>query len=251
MFLVVKKRAIYLVAAILLSVLMLSVALGMSSKAIKTASKRLIPIYSVSRSDGKVALTFDAAWGSDKTRKIMDELEKNGFRGTFFLTGFWIDENEELTKEISERGHLVANHSENHKHLAKVNKSTLIEEIDGVDRKIECLTGSAPKYFRAPYGEYDNALMETLQERNTYCIQWSIDSLDWKGISASEIVSRVCEKMGSGAIVLFHNNSEHILEALPIICLAMKNKNLSCVRVDEMIHKENYYVDNNGKQFSN
>lgn len=251
MFLVVKKKVVCLIGVILLVIIVGSVAVGMSSKAIETANKRLIPIYSVDNMEDKVALTFDAAWGSDKTRKIMDLLEANGYKGTFFLTGFWIDENEELTKEIFSRGHLIGNHSENHKHLSEVKKEELKEEIDGVSTKIERLTGQTTKYFRAPFGEYDNRLISTLNERSTYCIQWSIDSLDWKGISGKEISDRVVSRVKSGDIILFHNNSDHVLDALPLIILAIKNKKLSAVRVDELIYKDNYYIDNLGKQIRN
>ncbi len=251
MFLVVKKKVVCLIGAILLVIIVGCVAMGMSSRAIETASKRLIPIYSVDNTEGKVALTFDASWGSDKTRKIMNLLEDNGYRGTFFLTGFWVDENEELTKEIFSRGHLVGNHSENHKHLSEVKKEVLKEEIDGVSTKIEKLTGETTKYFRAPFGEYDNRLISALNERNIYCIQWSIDSLDWKGISGKEISDRVVSRVKSGDIILFHNNSDHVLDALPLIILALKNKNLTAVRVDELIYKDNYYIDNSGKQIRN
>ena len=251
MFLVVKKKVVYLIGAILLVIIVGSVAMGMSSKAIETASKRLIPIYSVDNVEGKVALTFDAAWGSDKTRRIMDLLEANGYKGTFFLTGFWIDENDELTKEIFNRGHLIGNHSENHKHLSELKKDVLKDEIDSVSTKVERITGQTTKYFRAPFGEYDNRLISMLNERNTYCIQWSIDSLDWKGISGKEISDRVVSQVKSGDIILFHNNSDHVLDALPLIILALKNKNLTAVRVDELIYKDNYYIDNSGKQIRN
>ena len=82
-----------------------------------------------------------------------------------------------------------------------------------------------------------------------YTIQWSVDSLDWKGISARDICERV-QKAESGDIILCHNNSDHIVEALPLIFEAMKLKNLKFCPIGELIYKENYYIDNSGKQIS-
>ena len=250
MFLVVKKKWLIALVCALLVVMIVAITTGVSVTS-AVATKRLIPIYSVERSDNKVALTFDCAWGADKTKLIMDEIEKNGYKCTFFVTGFWVDANKDLVKEINERGHQVANHSENHLHLAKANTQTIATEIDTTSNKIKEIVGTSPLYFRAPFGEYDNGLINALNERQTQCIQWSIDSLDWKGLTGKEIADRVSSKIKSGDIVLFHNNSEHILDALPLIMLTLKNKGLSAVRVDELVYKDNFVINGEGKQIKN
>ncbi|MBR3684898.1 MAG: polysaccharide deacetylase family protein [Clostridia bacterium] len=118
MFLVVKKKWLIALVCALLVVMIVAITTGVSVTS-AVATKRLIPVYSVERSDNKVALTFDCAWGADKTKLIMDEIEKNDYKCTFFVTGFWVDANKDLVKEINERGHQVANHSENHLHLGR------------------------------------------------------------------------------------------------------------------------------------
>ena len=251
MFLVMRKRTALAVIATVL-VLIAAVALvsaGAASEAV--AARRLVPVYSVATEENKVALTFDASWGAEKTTAIMDILEEYGFKGTFFLTGIWIDEYPELVKEINERGHLIGNHSDNHKHLSELDAAGIDSEIDVTASKIEALTGYKPTYFRAPFGEYDNKLINALDARGVQCIQWSADSLDWKGISAAEITENVVSKLDKGTIVLCHNNSEHITEALPLILLAIKNKGMSAVRLDELVYKEGYTIDASGKQIKN
>ena len=250
MFLVVKKKWLIALVCALLVVMIVAITTGVSVTS-AVATKRLIPVYSVERSDNKVALTFDCAWGADKTKLIMDEIEKNGYKCTFFVTGFWVDANKDLVKEINERGHQVANHSENHLHLGEANTQTIATEIDTTSNKIKEIVGTSPLYFRAPFGEYDNGLINALNERQTQCIQWSIDSLDWKGLTGKEITDRVSSKIKSGDIVLFHNNSEHILDALPLIMLTLKNKGLSAVRVDELVYKDNFVINGEGKQIKN
>lgn len=251
MFLVMRKRtALTVIASVL--VLIAAVALISAQAATEAAAaKRLVPVYSVETEDNKVALTFDASWGADKTTKIMDILEEYGFKGTFFLTGIWVDEYPELVKEINERGHLIGNHSDSHKHLSELNETEMGTEIDSVAAKIEALVGYKPAYYRAPFGEYDNKLINALGARGVQCIQWSADSLDWKGISAAEITENVVNKLDKGAIVLCHNNSEHITEALPLILLAIKNKGMSAVRLDELVYKDGYTIDAAGKQIKN
>ena len=77
-------------------------------------------------------------------------------------------------------------------------------------------------------------------------IQWSIDTLDWKGIGAKEIVSRVLSKAGSGKIVLMHNNSDNVEKALPVLIDRLKKKNLQVTSVGDLIYKENYQVNRFG-----
>lgn len=251
MFFVLKRNKLIV---IIIALVMIAISVSIFSVyAIETdaLAKRLVPIYSVETTENKVALTFDCAWGADKTRSIMDAIENAGYKCTFFVTGFWVDANGELVKEIVSRGHQIGNHSDNHPHMGKASDQTVRSEIDNVNSKIEALVGEKPSCFRAPFGEYDNKLLNTLSTRNMLCIQWSIDSLDWKGITGSEIAKRVINRLKSGDIVLFHNNSDHILDALPLVLSAIKNKGLNAVRVDELVYFANYVINAEGKQIKN
>ena len=82
-------------------------------------------------------------------------------------------------------------------------------------------------------------------------IQWDVDSLDWKGLSAGEILSRVKSGVKNGSIILFHNNSDYILEALPMIISFLKAENYKMVKISELVYEDNYYIDNNGLQKRN
>lgn len=83
------------------------------------------------------------------------------------------------------------------------------------------------------------------------CIQWSVDSLDWKGLSGSQITERVIANIEPGSIVLMHNAGDHIVEALPLILLSVQNKGMTAVRLDELVYSENYTVDSRGIQIKN
>ena len=104
-----------------------------------------------------------------------------------------------------------------------------------------------PKLFRPPFGDYNNQLIEVATELGLYTIQWSVDSLDWKGISARQIAERV-QKAKSGDIILCHNNSDHIVEALPLIFQSLQLKGLKFCTIGQLVYTQNYVVDSLGTQ---
>ena len=113
---------------------------------------------------------------------------------------------------------------------------------------IENVCGVRAELFRPPYGSYGNTLITEAEELGLYTIQWDVDTLDWKGLSATEIAGRVLSGVREGSIVLMHNNGEHTLEALPLILEGLKNKGFTCVKIGDMIYRENYTIDHTGRQ---
>ena len=212
------------------------------------AAEKKIPIYAVDSKEGKIALTFDAAWGKDKTSGLLDILDKYGYKATFFLVGFWVDENPELTKEIYDRGHLIGNHSNNHLKMSMLSVSDINSELATTNEKIKNIIGEDVGYFRAPFGDYNNSLITEVEKMNMQTIQWDVDSHDWMNKTVSQIAERVISRVKDGSIILFHNNSDHILEVLPIVMLGITNKGYKGVRLDELVLKDNYFIDVKGVQ---
>ena len=81
-----------------------------------------------------------------------------------------------------------------------------------------------------------------------YPIQWDVDSLDWKNLSAQEIALRIVNGAKNGSIILCHNNGLHTAKALPLIFSTLKNRGFSFVPIGELILKNDYEIDANGKQ---
>lgn len=250
----VKKSTLVFVAVVMLLCVLCGFIVNTDTFAtvFSNRSTRKIPVYGVDCGEEKlVALTFDAAWGADKTLKILEILEKYDVKATFFLVGFWLDKYPDETKAIYDSGCEIGNHSNNHLQMSKLDKERIKEELNYVNDKVAELTGAVPTCFRPPFGDYDNELIETAQELGLTTIQWSVDSLDWKGLSATEITSRVTKNVKNGSIILFHNNSDNILEALPLVLANLINSGYKPVTVSEMIYREDYYIDNNGIQHKN
>lgn len=248
-------RAVTLKA--LVSALCVALSFGVTSVAVAESGAgevflqknlRKIPIYSVATEEKKIALSFDAAYGADKTDKIMEILSSYDAKATFFLVGFWVDKYGDETKRIAENGFEIGTHSNTHAHMSKMSAEDISSDLSLSISKIENTAGVKPTVFRAPYGEYNDTLISEAEKLNLYTVQWDVDSLDWKGISAEEITSRVISRAKEGSIVLFHNNSDHIVEALPRILELLKARGYTFCTVGELIYRENYVIDNNGRQ---
>ena len=245
------KKTIFKAVAI---VLIFFTAFLINSRVLLVSSvyiNKKLPIYSVQTDENKIAISFDAAWGADKTQEIMSVCEDYGVKATFFLVGFWIDKYPDMVKEIYNRGFEIGIHSNTHPDMTKLSKSEIREELLINIEKVESLTGFRPKLFRPPYGYYNNNLIEICKSLNLCCIEWSVDSLDWKGLSASELAGRVVNKVKSGDIVLFHNNSDNIVAGLKLVLESLKNKSTQIVPIGELIYYDNYTINSQGTQISN
>ncbi len=206
------------------------------------------PIYCVDTSEKKVAISFDAAWGADKTKQILDILDSYEVHATFFLVGFWIEKYPEMVKEIDNRGYEIGNHSQNHPKMTELSKEQMKNEITSVNDKIYDLIGKKTDVFRPPFGDYNDTVITAMEELDMHTIQWSIDSLDWKELGKQALIDRVLKKVKNGDIILFHNNAKYTPEALPVILEELQKRGFSVCSVSELIYKENYSVDIQGIQ---
>ena len=217
----------------------------------KDGAKRDLPIYCVDKQEKICALSFDAAWGNEDTKLLIKELGDYDVKATFFIVGSWADKYPESVKELFDAGHEIMNHSDSHPHMTQISKDKMIEEVNSCSAKIEKLTGVKPILFRPPYGDYNNLVVQTMRETGHYTIQWDVDSLDWKDLTAQAIYERVTSRINPGSIVLFHNAAKHTPEALPMILKYLKDNEYEIVPVSELIYKDNFIVDNTGKQIYN
>ena len=213
-----------------------------------TSSIRSLPIYSVDVEEKKIAISFDCAWGVEYTEKLLDIMEKNDVKCTFFAVQFWVEKYPEYAAKIVDAGHELGTHSRTHSYMSKLSESEIRDELTTSCAAIEKATGQKTNLFRAPYGDYDNLLVDTAKSMDLYTIQWDVDSLDWKNLSATEIALRIINGVKNGSIILCHNNGLHTAEALPIIFSTLKNRGYEFVPIGELIYKENYTIDTNGRQ---
>lgn len=209
---------------------------------------RALPIYCVNTDEKKIAISFDAAWGDQYTKGILDVLDKYNVKSTFFLVGFWVDKYPDMVKKIHEKGHDIGNHSSTHPHMSKLSAGQIAQELNETGGKIQKITDVKPILFRPPFGDYNNQLIETAKSNGYYTIQWDVDSLDWKELGTQPVVDRVTRNIKKGSIVLFHNNAKYVLEYLPLVIERLQKEGYEIVPISELIIKEDFYIDHTGMQ---
>ena len=224
-----------------------TLSLGDNATAV-VAGKRELPIYSVERDDKVLAISFDASWGADKTISILDILDEHDVKTTFFLVGGWVDKYPDMVKEIVARGHEIGNHSDTHPHMSQLSESAIKDELRIMSDKVEKLTGVRPTLFRPPYGDYNNRVIEVARAEGYECVQWSIDSLDWKDRGTEDIIKQCTYRVDNGDIVLFHNDSNDIVNALPTVIKHYQGLDYTIIPVSELLLEGEYTIDVQGKQ---
>lgn len=252
-FAVVKRNKIIATASLILVGVICAIILNSSGAYAVFYGYNLkkLPIYSVSTEENKIAISFDCAWGVDYTDTLLRVMEEQNVKCTFFAVEFWTEKYPEYVKKISDAGHEIGTHSATHPYMSKLEKSAIVSELTTSSKAIKNITGKNVELFRPPYGDYNDRLIETATELGLYTIQWSVDSLDWKNLSAKEIEERVIGRVKNGSIVLFHNQGLHTAEALPNIIKTLKDKGYEFVPIGELIYRDNYKIAPDGAQIKN
>ena len=211
---------------------------------------RKLPIYCVETDEKIIALSFDAAWGNEDTDEILDILERQDVKVTFFMTGGWVKSFPKDVKKIYEAGHELGNHSENHLHMSELSIAEIEEELMLVHNRVKDITGYDMCVFRPPYGDYDNDVITGVENCEYYAVQWDVDSLDWKDYGADSIIQTVTchENLGCGSIILCHNGAKYTADALEEMIITLKEQGYSFVKMSDLIYKENYRMDVTGRQ---
>ena len=256
MFFVFNKQKIY---TYLLSVLTVIVLLFIGSttindeESIETSSStnKLLPIYSVQTEKKEIALTINCAWNDSDIDKIIEVLKSNNVKATFFMVGDWVEKYPEAVKKINQEGHEIGSHSDTHPHVNQLSSEENLEEIKTSSKKIEQITNKKVTLYRPPYGEYNNTVIKVANENSYIPIQWSLDTLDYTGITGNEMWNKIKDKISNGDIILMHNATEHTADSLDMIIKNIKEKGFNLVTVSDLIYKENYSIDVNGKQIQN
>lgn len=243
-----KKYRLFFIAGIFVFFSAYFLAFKLNHVEMASAKVQKFPIYRVDTKDKKVAITFDTNWGTNNTKKVLDILDKYNAKATFFLMGTWIDKHPEETKEIFKRGHEIGNHSNSHADFTLISESRMIEEIAATDAKLIKLLGKDSKIFRFPSGSYNEKAVRVAENTNHFCIQWDVDSIDWKERGADIEYNRVMKNVKPGSIILFHDNAKYTPDNLVRIIGKLQKDGYKFVTVSDLIYKENYHIDNTGCQ---
>lgn len=190
----------------------------------------------------EVALSFDDGPGSN-TKDILKILDKKEVKATFFLLGTSVVKRPKLVKEISSRGHELANHTYNHINFFRYNEQDKEEKIK--DELLQCqdlikeITGFRTKLVRFPNGYSKDDALTIAKESNYKVVNWTF-GMDWdKDLSQEEMLDLYFENTKSGTIFLMHDLQKNtkITKMLPMLIDKLRSKGYKFVTVGEMINK--------------
>lgn len=193
-----------------------------------------------------VAITYDDG-PSSVTGKILDILEKNGAKATFFQIGNQVESYPEVEKRIDAMGCELANHTWEHKWLSSLDVDGINYQLDHTSDTVESITGRRPKLMRPPGGFYN----ETVQaEADMPMIYWSVDTEDWKTRDAKKTISAVLDHVKDGDIVLMHDLYEQTAEASETIIPELIKRGYQLVTVSELAQARGVSMENGKVYYS-
>lgn len=184
----------------------------------------------------RIALTFDDG-PSSFTARILDVLEAQDIRATFFVEGRKVAGNEELLTRMLDRGHMVASHSFDHVNLAKADRAAL-RQIDDTQAAIRTATGFTPCLLRPPFGLGSRKLLRALAGRHLTSTLWSVNPRDFQTPGSATIKRRVLAGAKPGAIILTHDGGgdrSQTLAAIPSIVRTLKARGYRFVTVTDLL----------------
>jgi polysaccharide deacetylase family sporulation protein PdaB len=184
-----------------------------------------------------VALTFDHSWGNKFTPSILDTLQKNNLKVTFFIMGPWAEKYPDVAKRMVADGHEIASHGYRHENYGDRTPEWVRNDIQKSEEQIKAVTGFEPKLLRPPNGHYSQTSLKVTEELGYKTIIWNIDSLDWKNPGRDVIVERVVKRLKPGGIILLHASDTPVqtAEALPILLAKIQEAGYKVVTVGDLL----------------
>lgn len=184
-----------------------------------------------------VAITFDDGPSSKNTREILNTLNQNNSRATFFVCGYTAVDNTDVLQEINSAGNQIGNHTMNHADLTQQSADDMKNAVESVNDIVEGATGKRPRIVRPPYGAVNHDVKAILSDYAF--ILWDIDTQDWLIKDSQKIYRHIIDNVADGSIVLLHDIHEETVQAVEMFVPKLVEMGYQLVTVDELF----YYKD--------
>ena len=196
-------------------------------------------LYLGDAQDKSIYLTFDAGYESGDTEAILDALKEAGAPAAFFVTGHYMESNPQLIRRMADEGHLVCNHTVNHKDMTKMTSAQeFSEELNGLAEKYKEITGKEmPKYVRPPEGRYSEQALKMCQNLGYTTVFWSFAYKDWLKDDQPDTqaaIDRIMRRTHSGEVVLLHSTSTTNAKIMPDILAKWKEQGYTFKSLDDL-----------------
>ena len=192
------------------------------------------PIYRGNPEKPMATLLINVAWGNEFIPKILETLERRQVKATFFFDGSWVNNNRDLAKLIAKNGHEIGNHAYSHPDLKYKSLNETMNELKKTNDVIAETVGIRPIWFAPPSGSFNEDTVKIADQLGMYTILWTVDTVDWKKPSTSEMVHRVLSQVENGSMILMHP-TKPVAEGLENMIDAIEKKVAvrNCVRINE------------------
>ena len=196
--------------------------------------EKLDAIYRGNTNSNNVSLMFNVYENTDTVSKIVDLLDQNSVKATFFVGGCWADDNQAMLEKIVNSGHELGNHGYFHKDHKNLSYEQNEQEIVLTEKVVETLCDAKTKLFAPPSGSYSDVTLECAFNLGYKVIMWSKDTIDWRDKDTNLIFKRATQNLSNGDLVLMHPK-EHTLKVLPSIIEYYRNAGFNIVSVRDNI----------------
>ncbi len=184
--------------------------------------------------DGEVILTFDDGPLRAHTQAVVDALEAQCTKGTFFMVGSQAVADPDMVRQIARKGHTIGTHTWTHANLRRLNPVAARREIELAFSAVQQAAGQpiAP-FFRFPFLADSRAMLDYLPTRDIATFSIEADSYDYKSRDAREVHKAILDQLAYAkkGIVLFHDIQPATAEALPGLLVALKARGFRVVHI--------------------
>ena len=204
-----------------------------------TENKRIIEKYKgicLGNRDKKyIYLTFDNGYEAGYTAKILEVLKQNNVPATFFLTAHYINSQPDLVKRMIDEGHIIGNHTVNHKSMPEIDNETIKKEVMDLHTAVYEKFGYEMKYIRPPKGEYSERTVAYTNTLGYTTVMWSFAYDDWDESKQGREEygkKKILDNIHNGEVMLLHATSKDNSNILDDVMKQIKNMGYEFKNID-------------------
>lgn len=192
------------------------------------------PIYRGNPNKPMVSLMINVAWGNEFIKPILDTLEKENVKATFFLDGSWLKKNTDVAKMIQAAGHEISNHAYSHPDMSRLDRQSAYNQIAKTEALLKSTLQVTNHWFAPPSGDFNQMTINVAAEQGLKTVLWTLDTVDWRHPPASSIVRKIRLQVEPGSLILMHPTDSSSM-ALPGMIAAIKQKGLMLGTVSDTL----------------
>ncbi|AIQ69375.1 polysaccharide deacetylase family protein [Paenibacillus graminis] len=195
------------------------------------------PIYRGNPAKPMVSLMINVAWGNEYIIPMLDILDQEKVKVTFFLDGSWLSRNKELAEEMLKRGHEMENHAYTHPNMSTLSRARATAEIQKTQNLLKESLGVTNIWFAPPSGDFDQETVDIAASLGLKTVLWTLDTVDWRNPSPDSIISKISSKAEPGTLILMHPTASSS-QALRGMIRGIKAKGLQLGTVSQTLSAE-------------